>query len=79
MTVLMSDESGDLGFDFSKRKTSQFFIVSFLIVEDKKSIANSVKRVFRSLGKARMKRSNGVLHAHYGVKGQNVCPESVPI
>jgi hypothetical protein len=65
MVVLMSDESGDLGFDFSKSKTSRFFIISLIIVTDKKQVANTVKRVFRAMAKAKIRRASGVLHAHY--------------
>jgi hypothetical protein len=60
----MTDESGCLGFDFSKNKTSRHFIVSLLVVSNKKQIDNTVKRVFRALGKAKTRRTNGVLHAY---------------
>jgi hypothetical protein len=34
------DESGDLGFDFANKRTSRYFVVTFLITADKKPIEN---------------------------------------
>lgn len=39
------DESGDLGFDLSKKGTSRFFVVSFLIVDDLKPLEKIVKKI----------------------------------
>lgn len=44
MIYLYLDESGDLGFDFRKKKTSKFFIVTCLFTEDKKPIEKIVKK-----------------------------------
>jgi hypothetical protein len=61
----MTDESGCLGFDLSKQGTSRFFSIALLVVKDKKQVNSIVKKVFRSLSKIKIKRSNGILHAYY--------------
>ncbi|MBI5221243.1 MAG: DUF3800 domain-containing protein, partial [Candidatus Magasanikbacteria bacterium] len=38
MSFIFLDESGDLGFDFTKNKTSKFFVISFLFVKNKDSV-----------------------------------------
>jgi len=40
MAYIFLDESGDLGFDFSKKRTLKFFIITFLFVSKKKFIQN---------------------------------------
>jgi hypothetical protein len=62
------DESGDLEFNFENRRTSRFFVVTFLMTSDKRPIENVVKRVFRSLQKTAKKRSGGILHSHFEKK-----------
>lgn len=37
------DESGDLGFDFSKRGTSKFFVVTLLYVQEKRQIEKIIR------------------------------------
>lgn len=39
------DESGDLGFDFSKSKTTKNFIITILFVKDIKRIHKIVKKI----------------------------------
>jgi len=58
------DESGDLGFDFSKEKTSRHFVVAMLFCHDSKKIEKFVKKTFASFSKTEVKSLNGVLHAH---------------
>lgn len=63
MSYIFLDESGDLGFNFKKKKTSKFFVVTFLFVEDNKSsIEKIVKRTHSEL-KKKTKRKVGILHA----------------
>lgn len=57
------DESGDLGFDKNK-KNSNYFIITFLAVEDKKKIEKAVKKVHQMLRKKVKKFSGGMLHAY---------------
>ena len=65
MTYIYFDESGDLGFDFSKIRTSKHILVVFLIVNDKRPISALVKKVFKILPPANKRKNNGTLHAHH--------------
>jgi hypothetical protein len=56
------DESGDLGFDFSRRGTSRFFVITFLCCERKRPIEKCVKKVHGGLRKKY--RRIGTLHAY---------------
>lgn len=61
MAYLFLDESGDLGFDFSKKKTSHVFVVTCLFTEDKRPIEKIIKKTHSGLRK-KYKRKFGVLH-----------------
>lgn len=56
------DESGDLGFNFEKKKTSKFFVITFLFTKNKKPVEKVVKKIHSELQK-KYKRKIGVLHA----------------
>lgn len=56
------DESGDLGFDFQKKRTSKFFVITFLFTANKRSIEKVVSKTHREL-KKKHKTKGGVLHA----------------
>lgn len=58
----MMDESGDLGFDFSRPGTSRYFLVTFLFCRNKRPIERCVKKVHAGLRKKF--RRIGVLHAY---------------
>jgi hypothetical protein len=60
---LLMDESGCLGFDFSKKKTSKYFIVTCLFVESKRPFEKIIKKIHSSLTKKDKKRSR-VLHCY---------------
>ncbi len=62
MGYIFLDESGDLGFNFKKLKTSKYFVVAFLFVENKRSIEKIVKKTHAEL-KKKYKRRFGVLHS----------------
>jgi arsenate reductase-like glutaredoxin family protein len=62
MSYIFMDESGDLGFDFSKKGTSQFFVITFLFSNNKRGIDKCVKKVHAGLRKRY--NSVGVLHAY---------------
>lgn len=64
MAYIFLDESGDLGFDFTKKKTSKNFVITFLITENKDPIEKIVKKTFRSFTKKERKFHHGTLHAH---------------
>ncbi|MCK4635926.1 MAG: DUF3800 domain-containing protein [Candidatus Moranbacteria bacterium] len=44
MAYIFLDESGDLGFDFSKQKTSKFFIVTCIFTNNKRPIEKIIKK-----------------------------------
>ena len=64
MAYIFLDESGDLGFDFAKKKTSQFFIITFMFVNKKRPVEKIIKNIFAGFSKAQIKKHSGVLHAH---------------
>lgn len=65
MSYILLDESGDLGFDFKKKRTSKYFFVTFLFVptNKKRRITKIVSKIFLTLKKSK-KRKSGVLHAY---------------
>ncbi len=62
MAYIFLDESGDLGFDFSKNKTSKYFVIACVFVENKRSVEKIVKKVFGGFSKKEIKNHHGVLH-----------------
>lgn len=64
MAYILLDESGDLGFNFKKKKTSKFFVITFLFVEDKRPLEKMVKKVFKGFSKTEVKTHHGMLHAY---------------
>ena len=58
------DESGDLGFDFSKTKTSHYFVMSCLLTTNKRSLEKIVKNVFATMPVKQRKKHGGVLHCY---------------
>lgn len=63
MAYIFLDESGDLGFNFKKKKTSKYFIITFLFVKEKNKIEKIVKKIFKGFPKNEVKNHHGVLHA----------------
>jgi hypothetical protein len=63
MSYIFFDESGDLGFDFKKKRTSRYFVVTFLFATEKRPVERAVKRTFRALSPRESKGHPGVLHA----------------
>ena len=63
MSYIFIDESGDLGFNFEKKKTTKYFVVTFLLVENKDILDKLVKKVFKGFSKKEIQSHNGVLHA----------------
>ncbi len=61
MPYIFLDESGDLGFDFSKKKTSRYFLITCLFVSKKRPIEKVVSNTHKGLKKIHKKRG-GVLH-----------------
>lgn len=63
MAYIFLDESGDLGFNFKKKGTSNFFIVTFLFIDGSKRPIEKVVRKTHSELKKKIKRRVGVLHS----------------
>lgn len=63
MSYIFFDESGDLGFDFSKKKTTKHFLATFLLVKNKKSTEKIVKKIFQKFTKRERRSHCGALHA----------------
>ncbi|AIF81411.1 hypothetical protein I862_04255 [endosymbiont of Acanthamoeba sp. UWC8] len=64
MAYIFMDESGCLGFNFSKPKTSKHFIISFLFCTNKRPIEKVVKKIFQSFPQKERKSCSGVLHCN---------------
>ena len=62
MSYIFLDESGDLGFDLSKGKTSKFFVITFLFCDSKKPIEKCVRFV-HSILRQTHKNVRSWLHA----------------
>ena len=57
------DESGDLGFNFSKLKTSQYFVIALLVVYDMKSnkkIEKAVQRTLKNKIRKKKRKANTI-------------------
>ena len=63
MSYIFLDESGGLGFDFTKSRTSKYFVITCLFIEEKKPIEKLVSKTHTNLRKIH-KKHGGVLHAH---------------
>lgn len=62
MAYIFLDESGDLGFDFSKKKTSKYFIVTVIFSRSKRPIEKCIRIVHRGLRK-KYRKVKSILHA----------------
>ena len=63
MAYIFLDESGDLGFDFTKAKTTKFFIITCLLIPGQKnSVEKIVKKTHAELAK-KLRRRVGELHS----------------
>jgi hypothetical protein len=58
------DESGDLGFDLAKARTSRFFVVAALFCPDPKPVEKLIKKVFAGFTKTQIKARHGVFHTY---------------
>ena len=71
MPYIFIDESGDLGFNFKKKNTSKYFIITFLAVDIKRPFEKIVSKIHKNLRK-KYKIRSGVLHAtHEEVSTRN--------
>lgn len=63
MAYIFMDESGCLGFDPTKKKTSKNFIISFVLTSNKRPLEKVVRKAFISMSPKERKGHFGVLHA----------------
>jgi hypothetical protein len=56
------DESGDLGFD-TKKNNSAYFVVSFLVIPDKKFLEKTIVKIIADLKHRKAKIIGGILHS----------------
>ncbi len=63
MAYIFLDESGDLGFDFEKSRTSKFFLITFLYCKNKRPIEKIVALTHAEL-KKQHKMKGGILHCY---------------
>jgi hypothetical protein len=56
------DESGDLGFDFTKPKTSKFFVITLLVSDELRSVTTINKAVGRVLTKINHQRKKNFVN-----------------
>mgnify|MGYP001594878024 CR=1 FL=1 len=64
MAYIFMDESGNLGFDFKKKKTSRYFVIAFMLINRKEPIEKAVKKIFRSFTPKERKFHHNTLHAY---------------
>lgn len=63
MAYIFMDESGDLGFSFSKKGTSQYFVITLLFTDNKRALEKIVKKTFLDLPLKVREKHPGCLHA----------------
>ncbi|GEM_PF-224839 len=63
MINIFIDESGDLGFDFRKKKTSRYFVMAMLYAEKKEPVERMIKKFYRQFREMKINRSS-VLHSY---------------
>lgn len=64
MSYIYLDESWCLGFNFNNKKTSKYFVVTFLFVENKRSVEKIIKKIFSGFSKVEIKRHCWSLHCY---------------
>lgn len=62
MAFILLDESGDLGFDFRKRKTTKYFVITLLFINKKRPFEKIIRNIHKGLRKKYRMRTN-ILHA----------------
>jgi hypothetical protein len=64
MGYIYLDESGDLGFNFANKKTSNYFVITFLFTTKKRPLEKIVKKIFKGFSKTEIKSHHRVLHCY---------------
>jgi hypothetical protein len=73
--IIYLDESGDLGFDFSKRKTSKKFVITLLVCDSTEAADEFRKAVRRTLKNKLNRRNNRTSKAIIELKGAKISLE----
>lgn len=63
MAYIFMDESGDLGFNWTRQGTSKFFVITILFVPDQKNALEKIVKNTHSELSKHIKRRIGILHA----------------
>lgn len=63
-SYIFMDESGDLGFDFGKKKTSRHFVITFLFAKDRHPLQKIIRKIFKGFSKLEVKNHHGTLHCY---------------
>lgn len=56
MGYIFMDESWCLWFDFTKKKTSKYFVITCLFVDEKRPVEKIIKKIFSNFSKVELKR-----------------------
>lgn len=64
MAYIFMDESGCLGFNFDKPKTSKNFIITFLLIQNDNVLNKIVSKTFRCMPERKRKTHCGTLHCN---------------
>lgn len=64
MPYIFLDESGDLGFNFANKRTTKYFVITFLFVDKKRPIEKIIRNIHKGLRK-KYKMRDGTLHAYH--------------
>ena len=65
MIYIHADESGCLGFDFTKQATKKHLLITFLISKECRPIISLVRKVVNTLPKKQLRKNSSYLHANY--------------
>jgi hypothetical protein len=63
MAYIFMDESGCLCFDFTKAKTSKYFVITFLMAKNDNVINKVVIKTFKSIPESKQTHG-GILHCN---------------
>jgi hypothetical protein len=63
MAYVFLDESGDMGFDFTKRKTTRYFVITCVFTVKKRGPEKIIRRTVKRLPLKERMRHTGMLHA----------------
>ena len=62
-SYIFMDESGDLGFDFSKKGISKYFVITLLFSANRRALERVAKKTFQGLPLKVRRSHSGCLHA----------------